>query len=242
MNVLHRPVETATQSGHKLLRTLGINRKIEASVIGNRLFLIKEGRTMFDLRNLSSKRCLTITAGLVLASIVQSGIAESQVDPEQVYDWVKQLEGQWTLSASEVQEGGTRTHPSVLPLFNTSKVAMEFRLIGRERTVQEDLLPGTKRQMVTMYHCKDSTCSAVKATHYCAKGNQPEFLASTESSPRELIFECDMSTELCKSWDNHIHRITHQLSEDGTHLRAVYSNFNDGEYTTDTIFHFDRKK
>ncbi len=196
---------------------------------------------MNNLPSLSPKRYLSIAASLLLFGTVQSGLAETQADPEQVYEWIKQLEGQWTLSASEIQEGGTRTHPSVLPLFDTDKVAMEFKLIGRERTVQEDLLPGTKRQMVTMYHCKDSSCSALKATHYCAKGNQPEFLASTASSPRELIFECDMSTELCRSWDNHIHRITHQLSEDGTHLRAVYSNFIDGEYTTDTIFHFDRK-
>ncbi len=85
---------------------------------------------------------------------------------------------------------------------------MEFKLIGRDSTVQEDLLPGTVRQMVTMYHCNDNDCSAVKATHYCAKQNQPEFLASSESSAEKLIFECDMSTELCQSWDDHIHRIT----------------------------------
>lgn len=196
---------------------------------------------MIDLRSSSSIRSLTIAAGLALASNVQSDLAESQVDPEQVYDWVKQLEGQWTLSASDLQEGDSRTHSSLLALYNTDKVAMEFKLIGRERTVQEDLLPGTKRQMVTMYHCNDSDCSAVKATHYCAKGNQPEFVASVHSSPQELIFECDMTTELCQSWDAHIHRIAHQLSEDGQHLRSVYSNFFNGEHTTDTVFHFDRK-
>jgi hypothetical protein len=179
--------------------------------------------------------------GLIVLFGAQWSFAETQPQPVQLYDWVKQLEGQWTLSAAEIQEGGTKTHPSVLPLLDTDAVAMEFKLIGRGTTVQEDLLPGTERQMVTMYHCKDSSCSALKATHYCAKGNQPEFVASSASSPRELIFECDMSTELCQSWDNHIHRITHQLSDDGTHLRAAYSNFLDGEHTTDTVFHFDRK-
>jgi hypothetical protein len=185
-------------------------------------------------------RSLTIAAVLTLFGVSQFSNAETSVEPEQVYDWMKQLEGQWSLSAVDRQEGGTKTHPSVQHLLDKDKVAMEFKLIGRERTVQEDLLPGTKRQMVTMYHCTDSSCSAVKATHYCAKGNQPEFLASPESSSRELIFECDMSTELCQSWDNHIHRINHQLSEDGKHLRAAYSNFVDGEYSSDTVFHFDR--
>jgi hypothetical protein len=183
-----------------------------------------------------------LAAALLLSCAPEAISADTGAEPWQVYDWIKRLEGQWTLSAAELQEGDTRSHPSVLPLMNTDAVAMEFRLVGAERTVQEDLLPGTKRQMVTMYHCRDSSCSAVRATHYCAKGNQPEFIASAKSSPEELVFECDMSTELCQSWDPHIHRITHQLSADGTHLRAVYSNFLNGEFTSDTIFHFDRKK
>lgn len=190
----------------------------------------------------SAKRLFGIVGGLLLAGMLQPAVAESPPEPRQVYGWLKELQGQWTLSDADVQEGGTKTHPSVQNLLGTDRVAMEFQLVGRGSTVQEDLLPGTKRHMVTMYHCEDSSCSAVKATHYCAKRNQPEFLASMESSARELRFECDMDTDLCQSWDGHIHRITHQLSEDGTHLRAVYSNFLDGEHTGDTVFHFDRKE
>jgi len=178
--------------------------------------------------------------GLILLAFAQPTFAQSLAEPREIYDWIKQLEGQWTLSGVESQEGGTKTHPSVVPLFGTEVVAMDFKLIGRESTVQEDLLPGTERQMVTMYHCRDSSCSDVKATHYCAKKNQPEFLASRESSSRELVFECDMSTELCQSWDSHIHRISHQLSDDGTHLKSTYATYLNGEHTTDTIFHFDR--
>jgi len=167
--------------------------------------------------------------------------AESPARPQQIYQWIKQLQGEWLLSVADSQEGGTRTHPSVVPLFGSEQVAIRFSLIGRESTVQEDLLPGTARQMVTMYHCKDSSCSDVKATHYCAKQNQPEFLASRASSPRELVFECDMTTELCQSWDGHIHRITHTLSEDGKHLRSAYATYLNGEYEEDMVFHFDRK-
>ena len=50
-----------------------------------------------------------------------------------------------------------------------------------------------------------------------------------------------MNTELCQSWDDHLHRITHELSADGRHLRAVYSSYMNGEHSKDTIFHFDRK-
>lgn len=188
------------------------------------------------------ERLIGLTSGVFLLCLLQPAFAESPTEPTQVYDWLKTLEGEWTLSAADIQEGGTKTHPSVVDLLGTDAVAMEFKLVGRGSTVQEDLLPGTERQMVTMYHCKGSSCSAVKATHYCAKQNQPEFLASLESSSRELRFDCDMSTDLCQSWDGHIHRITHQLSEDGMHLRAVYSNFLDGEHTSDTVFHLDRKR
>ena len=189
-----------------------------------------------------AKRIVGMAFGGLLLCLFQPAVAEPQTEPAQIYDWLKRLEGEWTLSAADIQEGGTKTHPSVVHLLATDVVAMEFKLVGRGSTVQEDLLPGTERQMVTMYHCQDSSCSAVKATHYCAKQNQPEFLASMESSSRELRFDCDMSTDLCQSWDGHIHRITHQLSEDGMHLRAVYSNFLNGEHTSDTVFHFDRKE
>jgi len=191
------------------------------------------------IRALIGFRAALMIGALLL--LPKSVFAESLAQPQQIYQWIKQLEGEWLLSGVDSQEGGTKTHPSVVPLFGSEQVAMRFSLIGRESTVQEDLLPGTARQMVTMYHCKDSSCSDVKATHYCAKQNQPEFLASRDSAPQELIFECDMTTELCQSWDGHIHRITHTLSEDGTHLRSAYATYLNGEYEGDAVFHFDRK-
>jgi hypothetical protein len=186
------------------------------------------------------KAALSVTATvLFLASAATQ--AAPRAEPRQLYDWMRQLEGQWTLSPVGQQEGKATQRPEVAAMLGTNQLAMDFKLIGRGSTVQEDLLPGTERQMVTMYHCKDAPCSAVKATHYCAKQNQPEFLASLDSTAVKLVFECDMSTELCQSWDDHIHRITHELSEDGRHLRSVYSSYLNGEHSKDTIFHFDRR-
>lgn len=168
-------------------------------------------------------------------------IAHAGADARQVYEWMQQLEGDWSLSPAAVQEGKSTEHPATAPLVGTDAVAIRFTLIGRGSTLQEDLLSGTERQMVTMYHCRDSACSAVKATHYCAKRNQPEFLASAESTAEKLVFDCDMSTELCQSRDAHIHRITHELSDHGRHLKTTYSGFLNGEAAGDTIFHFDRR-
>ena len=167
--------------------------------------------------------------------------AETASDPGQVYQWMKQLEGEWVLSPGAMQEGKAYQHPAVAPMVGGDATAIRFGLLGRGSTVHEDLLPGTEKQTATMYHCRDSSCSAVKATHYCTKQNQPEFLASLDSTADRIVFECDMSTELCQSWNDHIHRITHELSEDGRHLRTVYSSYMNGEHSKDTIYHFDRR-
>lgn len=176
-----------------------------------------------------------------IVSLAWSAAVSAATEPREVYEWIKQLEGEWTLSPLEAQEGNAANHPTVAPLLGTDQVAIEFSRIARDSTIQEDLLPGTERQMVTMYHCRDASCTAVKATHYCAKRNQPEFLASLDSTATQLVFECDMDTELCLSWDAHIHRITHELSNGGGHLKTVYSSYMNGEYEKDTIYHFDRK-
>lgn len=180
---------------------------------------------------------LTITV-MVLVISCSTMAAE---EPREIYQWMKQLNGQWKLSPADQQEGGASKHSLVAPLVGTDADAMVFSLVGAHSTVQEDQLPGTAKHMVTMYHCGDSDCSAVKATHYCTKQNQPEFLASMDSTADRVVFDCDMNTELCQSWDDHIHRITHELSNDGQHLRTVYSSFMNGEHTKDTIYHFDRK-
>jgi hypothetical protein len=187
--------------------------------------------------NLKTRR-LTILSSLL---VVAAGHVVAADKPRQVFEWMKQLEGQWQLSPMERQEGGASRHPVVEPLVGTDAVAMKFGLVGADSTVQEDQLPGTAKHMVTMYHCGDSDCSTVDATHYCVKQNQPRMLASLDSTSDRLVFECDMSTELCQSWDDHVHRITHELSEDGNHLRTVYSSFLNGAHSRDTIYHFDRK-
>ena len=104
-----------------------------------------------------------------------------------------------------------------------------------------EISTATKKEMVTMYHCKDVACSEVKATHYCVKQNQPEMLVDISSTSTRLIYNCDMSTELCQSKQNHVHKITHELSNNGSHLKTTYTSFDDGRYLKDSIYHFDRK-
>ena len=160
---------------------------------------------------------------------------------KQIYTSMKGLEGEWVLSPADKQEGKATKHKLVAPLVGTDAVGMSFKLVGKGSTVQENLLPGTKKEMVSMYHCKDASCSQVKATHYCVKQNQPEMLADLSSTKNLLSYDCDMSTELCQSAQNHVHKIKHELSDGGKHLKTTYTSWNDGKYLKDSVYHFDRK-
>ena len=91
------------------------------------------------------------------------------------------LQGEWILSPAGQQEGKATQHKLVTPLIGKDTTAISFKLIGKGSTVQENLLPATKKEMVTMYHCHDMECSQLKATHYCVKQNQPEMLVDLSS-------------------------------------------------------------
>ena len=188
---------------------------------------------------MSAATKLAMLAGILI--VVTCNIAKAEDNPRQVFEWMKQLEGHWSLSPADQQEGGASQHPVVSPFVGTSDNAIVFSLVGARSAIHEDLLPGTAKQMATMYHCGYVECTAVEATHYCTKQNQPEFMASLDSTSSQIVFDCDMSTELCQSWDDHIHRITHELTQGGQHLKTTYSSFMNGEHNKDTIYHFDRK-
>ena len=157
------------------------------------------------------------------------------------YQAMTELQGEWSLSPIKQQEGKATQHKLVAPLLGTDTTAMSFKLIGKGSTVQENLLPETGKEMVTMYHCNDTACSQVKATHYCVKQNQPEMLVDPASTSTRLVYNCDMSTDLCQSKQNHVHKITHELSNSGKHLKTTYTSYNNGTYLKDSIYHFDRK-
>lgn len=156
-----------------------------------------------------------------------------------------QLTGEWVLSPAQKQVGTkSYLHPGIASIFGTQKPGIVFSVIGRGTTIQEDLLPNSLKKMVTMYHCKDKECSTLKSTHYCVKKNQPEFIANLkDSDENRMIFDCDMSTDLCNSNDDHVHQIVHELTEDGDHLKSSYFSWKNGELKKEhSIYHFDKKE
>ena len=152
------------------------------------------------------------------------------------------LKGDWKLAPAEQQEGGATKKGPAAKMLGTDGTAMSFKVIGKGSTVQENLLPGTGKEMATMYHCDDfETCSQVKATHYCAKQNQPQLVLDTAGSSQNVVsLTCDMSTDLCNSDEGHVHGITHELSDEGG-LKTTYTIFHKGKFQKNSVYHFVRK-
>ncbi|MDD5159478.1 MAG: hypothetical protein PHI47_05470 [Sulfuricurvum sp.] len=188
------------------------------------------------------KNVLILSSSLLLLTSVH---ASENTTAWELFDWMESaLKGEWKLSPAEAQIGTeSYKHKAILPMIGTDTTAMAFKLIGADVTIQEDLLPNTAKQMVSMYHCKDIACTNLKATHYCTKQNQPEFLANLHDSTKtKIIFECDMSTELCQSDEDHVHQIIHEISDDGKHLKSSYLAWKDKKPKSESsIYYFERK-
>lgn len=184
------------------------------------------------------KTIITLSLALFLAS---AWAASPAVDN---YNTMKMLKGDWKLAPANKQEGGATKKGPAAKLLGTSKTAMSFKVIGKGSTVQENLLPGTGKEMATMYHCdKFKNCTQLQAKHYCAKKNQPELLldAAASSDNRTISLVCDKRTPLCNSNEGHVHGITHKLSKDNNHLTTTYAIFKGGKFKKNTIYHFVRK-
>jgi len=160
------------------------------------------------------------------------------------YKTLTMLDGDWALSPADVQEGGATKKGPAAELIGTDKTAISLKVVGKGSAVQENLLPDTGKEMVTMYHCdKLKTCSQVQAKHYCAKQNQPELILDLgKSGDNVIVMACDMDTSLCNSAEGHVHMIKHELSQDNNHLRTTYTIHSDGKFEKDSIYHFDRKQ
>jgi len=173
---------------------------------------------------------LALLPGLALAGSAQDG-----------YNLMTRLSGDWALADAALQEGKATRDKLVAPLVGTDKTAMSFRVIGKGSTVQENLLPGTGKEMATMYHCdKFAKCKEVRASHFCAKRNQPQFVL-VSANETSIAFRCDGKNDVCRSDEGHVHQIRHELSPDGKNLKTIYTIYEKGKRKSDSIYHFVKK-
>ncbi|MCE9610398.1 MAG: hypothetical protein K8R23_09415 [Chthoniobacter sp.] len=121
--------------------------------------------------------------------------AQPSVTPSAAFEAIKKLEGDWRGPA--MMKGMPPAH-SV------------FRVTAAGSAVQEIIFPGTKMEMLSVYHMDKGN---LLMTHYCALGNQPHMkFNAAKSTPTEFVFDFAGGTNLNPRHDRHMHSV-HLIQE-----------------------------
>lgn len=168
----------------------------------------------------------------LLSSLVLSVYSHAEMTSTEIFETLQGFEGEWEFIEGQQRGSCTQGKEAV--------TAIEFKMIGKNTAVQEDLMPGSPYQMVTMYHIEDLNEKDVIGTHYCVKKNQPAYRADLiNSSSKKIIFQCDKTrTKLCTSKEpyggSYVDSVTYELEDEDTltvHYMGRGQELNDPGYT-----------
>ncbi len=154
------------------------------------------------------------------SSFILGVYAHAEMSSDNLFDTLKTFEGEWDFIEGEQRGSCTKG--------DEADAAIVFKLVGLGTAVQEDLMPGSAYQMVTMYHQEDMNEKDVIGTHYCVKKNQPAYRADLKkSTPQMLVFECDETrSKLCKSREpyrgSYVDSIVYEVADEGSALTVHY--------------------
>lgn len=148
--------------------------------------------------------------------------AKAKTDAEIVFDKIKSLAGDW-VAANGKEKGKTQ--------FSISVIADGSAVVERE-------FPGTKMEMITVYHLDGDK---VTANHFCMLGNQPRYTAKLAKKGDTINFEFAGCTNLKSKDDAHMHH-GYLTIVDQDNIKSVWTMFVKGEASEDHAFELTRKK
>jgi len=120
--------------------------------------------------------------------------AQAAVTATDAFASIKKLQGEWRGPA--MMKACRRRIPI-------------YRVTAGGSAVEETIFPGTKMEMVSVYHLDKGN---LVMTHYCMLGNQPHVKLNTrKSTASELVFDFDGGTNLNPRRDMHMHSVTLKL-------------------------------
>lgn len=168
----------------------------------------------------------------VILCLILSVSASGKISSDELYNTLVSFEGEWDFVEGAKQQGSCTKGED-------ADSAIVFKLIGKGTAIQEDLMPGSAYQMVTMYHKEDLSENEVIGTHYCVKKNQPAYRADLEKSTSDkIIFKCDKTrSKLCRGQQpfpgSYVDSIVYEVSEDKltVHYLGRGQKINSGGYT-----------
>lgn len=112
-----------------------------------------------------------------------------------------------------------------------------YKVSAAGNTVTENLLAGTPMEMITAFHM-DGT--AVMATHYCSRGNQPR-MRDAHPGKNSFMFDFVDATNLKSPNDPHMHSLKMEII-DADHFVNTWTNYQNGKPGASMAFKFTRKK
>ena len=152
-----------------------------------------------------------------LFAVIALGASASAAGPAQkAFDRLKSLVGTWQSGAG---------------------AKVEYKLTGADSALVETQLPGTKMEMVSVYHLDGKD---LVMTHYCAVHNQPTMKLKPGSDPNTLNFDFVSGSNM-KSTDMHMHSVRiHFLDAD--HVVSEWTPFINGKKGQSAKFDMHRVK
>ena len=130
---------------------------------------------------------------------------------------LKNLAGTW--------EGTHIMHGKEIP------AKIEYKVSSNGSTVVETMFPGSKHEMINVYHDKSGKLAM---THYCSVGNQPHLdLIAMEGETLSFSLSPENTEDLAH--EGHMHDLTIKIT-DSNHLQQEWSFFEKGKQGGMTTF------
>lgn len=169
------------------------------------------------------KSLLMLWTTITLLSGAAAGFAsDAGIEAEVAFEKLKSLAGRW--EGYVIEPDGPEG-------------AVEYRVTSGGNTLMEVLFPGTDHEMISMYFVDGDE---LRATHYCAMGNQPQMkLDASRSRENELHFVFTGGTNLDVDHDLHIHG--GKIAIRGDRLESEWAVYEGGKRTDANRFYLKRK-
>ena len=167
---------------------------------------------------------LCITAATAISGDPAKPKAKENTPLDQAFEKLKTLVGEWEIT----------TKADHIP----PNAKITYRVIGGGSAVIETMFPGSKMEMVSVYH-RDG--DKIVMTHFCAAGNQPRFKGRVDPKTGDLILDFAGGTNLDVNKDMHVHNGRIHFI-DGKTLESEWEFYMDGKSGGLTKFQMKRLK
>ncbi len=173
---------------------------------------------------------MVLTVSLVATALGagDEGAKSEPVTAKAAFERLKTLKGEWTHAGEGCDPTGEKE-----PGWDR----VEYKLTGAGSALMEVSGPGTKMEMISVYHLDGDD---LKMTHYCPAQNQPRLkLDRGASKPERLVFAFDGGSNIDPAKDGYISGLVLDFRSDAV-VKADWQFTQGGTQKQHTTFEMTR--